>query len=82
MLVEQRLGWLGHLVRMSEERSPRRLLNARLTRGKKGVGRPKKNWRACVQADLMKYKLNYGEERAPGVLCAKTGLPGIRGSEQ
>ena len=41
ILSHRRLRWLGHIVRMSDERIPKTLLYSELVVGKRNVGRPR-----------------------------------------
>ena len=47
----QRIGWLGHLERMEEERMPKRIFNQELE-GTRRRGRPRKRWIEEVEEDL------------------------------
>jgi hypothetical protein len=42
-IERRKLRWYEHLVRMAEDRKPRRILEARIE-GKRGRGRPRKVW--------------------------------------
>ncbi|XP_050499131.1 uncharacterized protein LOC126879860 [Diabrotica virgifera virgifera] len=50
----QRLRWAGHVVRMHENRIPRKLLNARM-QGRRQVGRPKNRWEDEVDEDARNF---------------------------
>ena len=50
-LRQGRLRWFGHAARMSAERLPRKMLTARLGTNRPR-GRPRKNWRQTISADL------------------------------
>lgn len=47
----QRLAWLGHVERMSEERVPKKLLHGNMD-GKRKRGRPRKRWMQDVEEDI------------------------------
>jgi hypothetical protein len=47
----QRISWLGHLVRMEEDRMPKKIFTQELE-GTKRRGRPGKGWREEVERDL------------------------------
>ncbi|KAI8497725.1 hypothetical protein Bbelb_243770 [Branchiostoma belcheri] len=49
--IANRLRWLGHLLRMPEERLPKFLLEWTPNYGKRSRGRPRKTWLACVLED-------------------------------
>ena len=46
-----RLRWLGHVRRMDDTRLPKKILFGETQGGRKGRGRPKKNWLDCVKDD-------------------------------
>lgn len=50
----QRLRWLGHIVRMPEERVPKRILKSEIG-GRKRRGRPRERWRDEVEEDVRLY---------------------------
>ena len=50
-LMKRRLEWLGHLVRMVNDRTPKRTLFGWLPQ-KRPPGGPRKRWRDVVKADL------------------------------
>ncbi|XP_078700049.1 uncharacterized protein LOC144926882 [Branchiostoma floridae x Branchiostoma belcheri] len=50
-IANNRLRWLGHLLRMPEERLPKFLLEWTPNYGKRSRGRPRKTWLACVLED-------------------------------
>ena len=58
-----RLGWLGHVERMSEERVPKKVLNYKPD-GHRAVGRPKKRWIDDVSADLRKIGIRNWKRKA------------------
>jgi hypothetical protein len=47
----QRIGWLGHLERMEENRMSKRIFTQELE-GTRRRGRPRKGWREEVERDL------------------------------
>jgi len=47
----QRISWLGHLERMEEERTPKKIFTQELE-GTRRRGRPKKGWKEEVERDL------------------------------
>jgi len=47
----QRISWLGHLVRMQEDRMPKKIFTQELE-GMKRRGRPRKGWKDEVERDL------------------------------
>jgi hypothetical protein len=48
----RRLGWAGHIIRMEEERIPKRVLNGSF-RTTRPVGRPRTRWADVVQRDAL-----------------------------
>ena len=59
----RRLEWLGHVMRMTNDRVPKIVLNAKLD-GKRKVGRPKLRWYDDVQNDNRKMGLKGRWEKA------------------
>jgi len=52
-IVRARLRWLGHISRMDDERTPKKLLFATCIPGAvRGAGHPKLRWKDCVKTDL------------------------------
>ena len=62
-IKSQRIRWLGHMERMSEDRMPKRITNSRLysTRRK---GRPRARWMDNVLADLGKMEIRGWKAKA------------------
>jgi len=50
-IMGQRIGWLGHLERMEEDRMPKKIFTQELE-GMRRRGRPRKEWREKVERDL------------------------------
>jgi len=48
----QRLGWAGHIIRMEEERIPKKVLNRNFYTTRP-VGRPRTRWADVVQRDAL-----------------------------
>jgi hypothetical protein len=48
----KRLGWVGHVIRMEEERIPKRALNGNY-HTTRPVGRPRTRWADVVQRDAL-----------------------------
>lgn len=59
----QRLRWLGHIERMSEERVPRMIIT-RTIGGKKRQGRPRTRWKTDVERDLRQLKIINWKQKA------------------
>ena len=55
LISAARLRWLGHVVRMPEDRVPHYLLDWKPTHGKRSRGRPRTNWRSCVLEDAASF---------------------------
>jgi hypothetical protein len=53
LVTQNRLRWLGHVARMSEDRLPPQILYGQLE-GKNKMGRPVGRWRDMVQGDIRK----------------------------
>ena len=51
-----RLGWLGHVQRMGDDRMPTRMLNNKME-SNRGRGRPRKTWMQDVREDLEAMKI-------------------------
>ena len=47
----QRVSWLGHLERMEEDRSPKKIFTQELE-GTRRRGRPRKGWKEEIERDL------------------------------
>jgi len=50
-IKEQRISWLGHLVRMEEDRMPKKIFTQELE-GTRRRGRLRKRWKEEVESDL------------------------------
>ena len=48
----RRLGWTGHIIRMEEERIPKKVLNGNFYTTRP-VGRPRTRWADVVQRDAL-----------------------------
>jgi len=48
----RRLGWAGHIMRMEEERIPKKVLNRNFY-ATRPVGRPRTRWADVVQRDAL-----------------------------
>jgi len=48
----RRLGWAGHMIRIEEERIPKRVLNGNFITTRP-VGRPRNRWVDVVQRDAL-----------------------------
>ena len=51
MMMTNRLRWLGHVMRMSDERMPKRMMFGKLQTARPAGG-TKQRWKDCVQQDL------------------------------
>jgi hypothetical protein len=78
----RRLEWLGHVIRMNETRSVKKILEGK-SEGRRGRGRPKLRWINDVEADLRKFgvkrwrtKALNREEWASIIMRAKVKLKG------
>ena len=52
IMLQRRLRWLGHVVRMASERIPRCLLASKISGGKRAMGKQKLRWCDLVSNDL------------------------------
>ena len=53
MIKIRRLEWIGHVIRMNETRSVKKILEGKLE-GRRGRGRPRLRWIDDVEDDLRK----------------------------
>ena len=53
MILQRRLRWGGHLVRMSDERLPKQLLYGELEEGRRPAHKPKLRFKDCLKKALM-----------------------------
>ena len=53
----RRIQWAGHMARMEEERMPRSVFLAQVD-GRRPLGRPRKDWRRCLEEDIEKEGVN------------------------
>jgi hypothetical protein len=49
----RRLGWAGHIIKMEEERIPKKVLNGNF-RTTRPVGKPRARWADVVQRDALR----------------------------
>ena len=59
MIMNNRLRWLGHVVRMADERMPKRMMFAKL-QTTRPAGGTKQRWKDCVQHDLRAMGVDVG----------------------
>ena len=52
--MQRQLRWLGHVIRLPDNRLPRRLLYGELSQGQSSVGRPKKRFSDYIRITLQK----------------------------
>ena len=59
----QRIRWIGHIERMSENRTSRKIYKASMT-GRRKQGRPRKRWKDEVEEDLRMIKVRGWRDKA------------------
>ena len=52
MILKSRLRWVGHVIRMEDNRLPKQLMFGELASGKRKRGRPLKRFKVCVKASI------------------------------
>jgi len=63
-LSERRLRWLGHVIRMDQQRTPQQALHWEVPGFKRGARRPNTNWRSIINKDLSMMGLTWSWEEA------------------
>ena len=58
ILMQHQLRWAGHLVRMSEDRIPKRLLYSELEQGKRSHGGQRKRFKDTLKASLKAFSIS------------------------
>ena len=76
LLVQRQLRWLGHVIRLPDNRLPRRLLNGELSQGQRSVGHPKRRFSDYIRITLQKCNIQLSDLEASatemsGGLCVK-----------
>jgi len=61
VLSERRLRWLGHVIRMDQQRIPQQALHWEVPGFKRGPGCPRTNRRSIVNKDLLRMGLTWEE---------------------
>ena len=51
-IMKERLRWLGHVVRMKDDRLPKIVLFGQPSRAKRKAGRPRLGWEDVIKKDL------------------------------
>ena len=54
----ERVRWLGHVLRMKDDRMPKIVLCGQLYRAKKKSGHPRLGWEDVIKKDLEKWELS------------------------
>jgi len=54
IIAERQLRWTGHVIRMPENRLPRRVLYVELKEGRRSSGGQYKRFKNCLKATLTK----------------------------
>ena len=58
IIMKNQLRWAGHLVRMDDERLPKRLFYGEFSAGKRPKNRPKKRFKDCIKSNLKVGKID------------------------
>ena len=61
IVIKNQLRWAGHLVRMDDDRLPKRLFYGELPIGKRPRNRPKKRFRDCLKDSLKAVNINISD---------------------
>ena len=64
LLAQSRLRWLGHICRMDDSRTAKKLLYGELAQGTRSIGRPKLRFKAT--------------SLTPGITASRTDLNGVQ----
>ena len=64
LLVQRQLHWLVHVIRLRDNRLPRRLLYGELSQGQRSVGRPKKRFSDHIRITLQKCNIQLSDLEA------------------
>ena len=60
MLMQSQLRWAGHVVRMPDNRIPKRLMFGELQEGKRSRGAPRKRYKDSLKASLKSFGIDHG----------------------
>ena len=52
IIKQRRLRWLGHVLRMDDDRIPKQAISWEISATNRGPGRPGKNWNDIICQDL------------------------------
>jgi len=52
IIKQRRLRWLGHVLRMDDDRIPKHAISWEISATSRGPGRPRKNWNDIIRQDL------------------------------
>ena len=52
MILQSRLRWTGHIIRMEDHRLPKQLMYGELCAGKRKRGRPIRRFKDCIKSDI------------------------------
>ena len=75
-IVKSRVKWAGHMVRMKDDKLPKRS-DTKKQEGCRKRGRPRLRWEDCVKLDLRKAVVRKGQQQGP----MKTNYKSSRTSE-
>ena len=64
----RRIQWAGHVARMEEERMPKRVFLAQVD-GRRPPGRPRKDWRRCLEEINVESDLCNPEHPKSNAMC-------------
>ena len=58
MILKSRLRWVGHVIRMEDNRLPKQMMFGELASGKRKQGRPLEGFKDCVKASISRAEIN------------------------